>query len=116
MIFCNLTRAFALRGIDRPSEILVKHGISRPTITRLLRGEKGGVSYRHLEIICTILNCTPNDLFEWRPDPKNPLPENHSLQALKRTARARSLKEMINDVPMEKLDRVGAMLDELKDA
>jgi len=114
MLFANLNRAFALRAIDKPSEILLKHGISRPTILRLLRGDKEGVSYRHLEIICTILNCTPNDLFEWQSDAKTNLPENHSLYALKRIEKTRSLKEMINDVPMEKLDQVEAFFNELK--
>lgn len=115
MLFANLNRAFALRGIDKPSEILVKHGMSRPTISRLLSGEKGSLSYRHLEIICLVLNCTPNDLFDWKPDAKVNPPENHSLYALKRVEKTRSLKEIISDVPMEKLDQVEAFFDGLKD-
>ncbi len=114
MLFTNLNRAFALRGIDKPSEVLLKHGISRPTISRLLRNETEGINFRHLEIICTVLNCTPNDLFEWKPGANVNLPENHSLHALRRTEKTRSLKEMIGDVPMEKLDQVEAFFDGLK--
>src|SRR4051812_33118768 len=114
MLVLNLKRAFTLRGIEKPATILVKHGISRATISRLLMNQKSWISYDHIETICAVLNCTPNDLFEWQPDARANLPENHSLHGLKRAANTRSLKEMIGDVPMEKLDRVEAFFNELK--
>ena len=42
-----------MRGIESPSRYLVKLGISRPTISRLMNGEKSGVSYGHLEHLIT---------------------------------------------------------------
>ena len=114
MLFLNLKRAFELRGIDNASAYMLKMGISRPTITRLLRGDKSGVSYGHLEKICALLNCTPNDLFEWKPSGDSNLAENHALYALRRNASARSLKEMVKDIPLEKMSEMETLFDDLK--
>ncbi len=114
MLRLNLDRAFRLRGFENPSRHLSKLGISRPTISRLMNGEKSGVSYGHLEKICGLLNCTPNDLFEWKPSANANLPENHALYALRRDESARSLKEIVKDIPLERMSEVENLLSGLK--
>lgn len=44
----------------------VKGGISSSTIRRLKAGES--VSTNTLEALCKILNCTLNDILEYRPE------------------------------------------------
>ena len=39
-------------------------GMSYPNITKLVKGESGAVHLETIEILCQVLDCTPNDLFE----------------------------------------------------
>lgn len=103
-----------MRGIENPARHLLKLGISRPTISRLMHGDKSWVSYAHLEKICTVLNCTPNDLFEWKPSADSNLPENHALYALRRTDSGRSLNEIVKDIPLERMSEVENLLNGMK--
>jgi len=114
MLRLNLKRAFRLRGIENPTSELVEMGISRPTVFRLLNNDKSWVSYEHLEKVCAVLNCTPNDLFEWYPSGSLNLPENHALYALRRDEAARSLKEIAKDIPLERMGEIENLLSGLK--
>lgn len=40
-------------------------GVSYPTIDKLCNGETQGIKFYILENICNVLNCMPNDLFEY---------------------------------------------------
>lgn len=40
-------------------------GVSYPTIDNLCNGETQGIKFYILENICNVLNCMPNDLFEY---------------------------------------------------
>lgn len=40
-------------------------GVSYPTIDKLCNGETQGIKFYILESICNVLNCMPNDLFEY---------------------------------------------------
>jgi hypothetical protein len=60
------------------------------------------------------LNCTPNDLFEWKADAKTVLPEGHSLSRLQSGGGAKNLQEMVKDIPSDKLALIETLLDELK--
>lgn len=106
MLKLNVSRVFRLRGVENPARHLLKLGISRPTISRLLNNDKSWVSYAHLEKICTLLNCTPNDLFEWKPSADANLPENHALYALRRSESGKSLKEFVKDLPLEEVEKL----------
>ncbi len=44
-----------------------KGGVSSSTIRRLKAGES--VSTNTLDALCAILNCTPDDIIEYLPDP-----------------------------------------------
>jgi DNA-binding Xre family transcriptional regulator len=103
MLIFNLKRVFALRAIDKPSGFMFRHGISRQTTYNLLNQETSVVKIEHIEILCRQLNCTPNDLFEWQGG-ANSLPENHSLNDLKRNQDAQGIKEMVRDIPLEKME------------
>ena len=111
MLFFNPKRVFALRGVDNPMALMLKNGISRPTVRRILLGEKAGVSYGHLEILCRLLNCTPNDFFEYHPDGDANLPENHALNSLRRSKSSETLRDLLSDVPVNEIEN---LLSELK--
>lgn len=112
MLIFNPSRVMTLRGIENKIGFLVENGFVRATAVNIINGWTGLVKIEHLEKLCALLNCTPNDLFEWRATDKSlQLSEKHQLKNLQRTA-APSLKEMIRDVPLEKLNEITALLNE----
>jgi hypothetical protein len=63
-----------------------------------------------------MLNCTPNDLFEWKTDANSVVAENHPLQTLKRGETVQKFTELLKDIPIEKMERMETLLQELKNA
>jgi len=78
-IILNLKPILALRNIPHPSAFLIKIGINTTAVNKMLKGEAVQLNFRQLTILCTHLNCTPNDLFETRD---MTLPPGHSLEVL----------------------------------
>jgi DNA-binding Xre family transcriptional regulator len=70
MLTLNLTPIFTLRGITKPYAFLVKEGFSPNTAHRLINSETRVFKLDHIEKLCTVLVCEPNDLLLWTP-PKN---------------------------------------------
>lgn len=115
MLVFNLARILALRGIDTPYAFLVKRGFHRTIAANLANNRAANIKIAHLEKICRMLNCTPNDLFEWKADEHDALGESHSLNSLKRNKPAPRLNRILKDIPVDKLDKVEELLNQLKD-
>lgn len=58
--------------------------------------------------------CTPNDLFDWRPDKDSVVPDTHALHWITRTQKGKSVAEVARDIPADKLEKLGEMLAELQ--
>jgi hypothetical protein len=114
MLVFNPKRIFRLRGIERPSHFLCKNGLVAPTVHKLLNGKTVHFKIAHLEKICRLLNCTPNDLFEWKSDEGAPVAENHALNTLQRRETTQRLTEIIKDIPIERFSEVENLLTDLK--
>ena len=113
MLIFNPRRIFGLRGIERPNNFLVKNGFTPMIASRLLAVGLTNVKVSSVGKLCELLNCTPNDLFDWRPSGNTTLPENHALRSLVREDRVH-LTELLKDLPAEKLADLHAMIDELR--
>ncbi len=103
-----------MRGIDTPFAYLVGLGFSRATASNLLNDRVIQVKVTQIETICRALNCTPNDLYEWKDDVGRPVSENHPLNALKREGTPARLSQIVKDIPVEKLHMVEELLNQLK--
>lgn len=114
MLIFNLTRVLDLRGIDNPTGFLLRHGFLRKTASNLANDRVLHIKVAHLEKLCRALNCTPNDLFEWRADDKDAIAESHSLKSLQKSKPATPLSQIVKDIPVDKLDRVEDLLNQLK--
>jgi DNA-binding Xre family transcriptional regulator len=110
MITWNLQAVFKARGIEKPFTFLVKAGLANHTAHSILRNPTFKIRLTHLEIICARLNCTPNDLLRWNPDPANPLPAEHQLFKIKSKEKEFDLIETLNTIPIEKLNQIATML------
>ncbi len=105
MLYFNPKRVFALRGIPNPLTYLMKNGFGRGTANNLLNHMNRSVKYEHLERLCLLLRCTPNDLYDWRPGKDAAVAADHPLQALTRKA-AKSPMEYMKELPLETLDEM----------
>jgi len=114
MLKFNVKRILALRGIEKRPSFLVKHGFTYQQATRFLRHANPILKVKHIEALCVALNCTPNDLFEWKADTNTVLPEMHSLNALNRGERTPSVRQMLKDIPSDKLELIEKLFEELK--
>lgn len=114
MLRLNLKRVFALRGMENPYRELVNLGMSRPTAWNLLSNKVDSIKSDRLEQICTLLSCTPNDLYEWTPSAKAKNVETHPLKALDRSGNTNRYNELIKSVPLDKLAEAEAMLAKLQ--
>ncbi len=114
MLLFNPKKIFLQRGIEKTTGFLVKIGFSYSTASRFLKSKSRFVKIRDIERLCIALNCTPNDLFEWQADAKSVLPENHSLNALEKSGQTKNLRELVKDIPSDKLKLIENLLEELK--
>jgi len=79
-IVLNLHPVFKARNILHPNAYLLKLGISRGSANKMLKGEIVQLNFNQMTLLCTSLNCSPNDLFALR---EMTLPENHELNKIK---------------------------------
>jgi len=52
--------------------------------------------------LCLLLNCTPNDLFDWREDGKTVVHDTHALRTL--TKQTNDIQTHLRELPLDKLE------------
>ena len=58
------------------------------------------MSWSTIETLCLALNCTPNDMYEWKP--KKVVAKDHALNKLNKD-RLKHFNELMSSLPFEKL-------------
>lgn len=115
MLFFNVRRMLETRGIENPYTFLVKNGFVSQTASNLSRNQIKHIKPEQIEKLCLLLNCTPNDLFEWQTETDAPTPENHPLKSLVRDKNATPAAQLLKSIPAEKLAQAEELLRQLKD-
>lgn len=115
MLYLNVGRVMNLRGILKRVAFLYKNGFIRTSAISIANNEVWQIRFSNLEKLCLLLNCTPNDLFQWQPDENQTVTENTALKALIRDEAATELSQIIKDLPLEKLEKVEAVLKQIKE-
>ena len=108
-------RVFGLRGIRKDLTFLMKNGVGRSTASNLLNFNVAYVKIEHLEKLCLLLRCTPNDLFDWKPPKDTVIDDAHPLNSLKRVSKPKDLADMVSYIPLEKLEQIEGLLNQLRD-
>ena len=62
--------------------------------------------------LCLLLNCTPNDLFDWREDGKTVVHDTQRWRTL--TKQKNDIQTTLRELPLDKLEELGEMLAELR--
>jgi len=111
MLNLNLKPIFEARGIERPYTYLVKAGISRATAHNILSSKTRVFRLDHIELLCKVLICEPNDLLAYTPDAQTILPETHPLNNLrKEEASQSSIKDSLANIPYKELKALTSQL------
>ena len=102
-----------ISGFERPPySWLVKNGFVPQTVHSWLNYQLGYIKPDHLERLCLLPGCTPNDLFDWREDGKTVVHDTHALRTL--IKQKNDIQTTLRELPLDKLEKLGEMLAELK--
>ena len=82
--------------------------------TSMVNNYVGQFKPGHIERLCLLLNCTPNDIFDWREDGKTVVHDTHALRTL--TKQKNDIQTTLRELPLDKLEKLGEMLAALKSA
>lgn len=113
MFYYNLRALFKARGIDNPFALMVKSGISHASAHRILNDYAGSFKLRHVEILCKLLVCQPNDLLIWKPDKDVIYPDDYPLKDLMKKDNLEGL-DVFSTMPLKKLREVAKEVAEKK--
>jgi len=115
MLRIDLSRFMASREILAPRRFLISQGFTYHMAGRLLREQTGSISYKNLEKLCRIFNCTPNDLYSW--DPMGETADTKvALAKLAGRTRQASILGKLKQLPDNKLDQIRQLVDKLYSA
>lgn len=112
MLNYNFDRVFKARGIDRPFSYLKKLGFTDNMAVKINRNRVVQLHVKHMEQLCLLLGCTPNDLMMWEPENGGQVPENHPLQQIRRNDEQVEITQMLNGIPLGKLTDIKKMIRE----
>ncbi len=112
MLIYNFKRVFKARGIDKPRAFLISHGFPRGIATSIATNKVDRFALKHLEKLCLILNCTPDDLLEWKPSDKKEDTPGTALYILKKESRQSGTEELLRGLPLSKLEELAKVLRE----
>lgn len=106
MLILNIAPIFKARGIDKPYTFMVKNGLPSYTAHHLLSGGPRAIRFDHIEFLCRILLCEPNDLFYWRPKEGEKLPPTHPLHKLSQPLLPADWQETLAAMPLQQLKEI----------
>lgn len=112
MLEFNFDKAFRKRGISRVYSFMIKAGFSNNFTYRATKNKLNGIKLDLLEKLCIELNCTPNDLLEWK-EGREKLAPDHELRSLE--AKENDIDKIENSfkrLPMSKLNEIQKIIKE----
>ena len=113
MLKLDLYRIFEDKGIDNPHYFLKKNGFTSHTTSRLLNNKVDSISFKHLEQICLLLNCSIEDLFSWTNEDITGMYKDHAFQKLKRGQRKGNITNSLKNLPLDKLNDVRNYIEQI---
>ncbi len=115
MLKFNVQKLLKNKGVINPTMYLQKAGLASGTATKYKNSELRNMRLDHLEKLCEIMNCTPNELLEWIPNSEQLKNKNHPLMPLlKRKENMTLASEGISYLALNDLEKVVKFIDELK--
>jgi DNA-binding Xre family transcriptional regulator len=101
------------KGIVNPYKFLVKNGFSPDVASRCAHERIEQLKLKHFNKLCTILQCTPNDLLEWVPDKNEVLSDNHPLRTLERQDKPFNIISHIKHLSLDQVKEVEKLISKI---
>lgn len=106
MLTINLTPIFKARGIEKPYTFLVKAGLSPHSANSIINSKTRIFRLDHIEFLCKLLVCEPNDLLLWTPDKGGKYAESFPLLKLINDDANNNWPETLAAMPFKELKEV----------
>ena len=103
MLTLHLEPVFRARGIQKPHNFLVKSGFSNYTANSIINGAPRALRLDHIELLCKVLFCTPNDLFMWSPAKGHDYADNYPLMKLQSDLAEEGWADTLATIPLDEL-------------
>lgn len=113
MLCWNVKALLYDKGIPQPLAWLRKRGMSYERARALLDGKSKEISLQQMHELCLLLQCTPNDLFNWNPE-KESLPPGHPLQQLHKPGNQPSMLARLRVLNTPQLEELRQLMDKLE--
>ena len=111
MLSLNLRPIFTAKGIEKPYSFLVKNGFTSHAANNLLNSKTRVFRLDHIELLCEVLVCEPNDLLLWKPDNGKSIAPNNPLNKLIGNVESKTdLKNTIFNLPYQQLKEISNKL------
>jgi DNA-binding Xre family transcriptional regulator len=110
MLRVNLDPIFKARGIENPYYFLTQEGFTPQTAKKLVAGSSPTLKMKHIETLCAVLYCTPNELFLYTPNKKNRLSDTHPLNLISGVLEDFKLKETLTQLPLSQLKEIAGII------
>ena len=115
MLYLHLDDLLDFKGIVKKRSFLAENGFSYLMAHRLLEKNKQKINLNHLELLCEILNCTPNDIMVWQPEDKHSkITKQHNLYKLLSKPKLSNVSNKIMQLPADKINKLQSFLDDLE--
>jgi DNA-binding Xre family transcriptional regulator len=114
MLVLNLQRLFKKRGIKRKYSFLKRKGFTHSTASDLSNNTTKLINLKHLELLCRVFLCLPNDLMEWIPDTDADKQSKLPLKKLIRVVPKEDVNELIQALTEEELEKLREELEKRK--
>ena len=108
MLYLNISRIMSLRAIPNAQKYLIANGFSYNIAFRIMHEVDSQMKFQHMEKLCLILHCTPNDLLSWQPTPS--ADKNEPLFALVHDTQ--NVLNKLKNAPIEKLNQFSQWLEQ----
>lgn len=114
MLYFNFARIFRLKGIERPFRYLTNNGYSSGYATKITNNRVLEINLERLEKFCRDFNCTPNDIFDFRPYSNDNLPKDHALYTLTKKEISGEVIAKIHGLPADKIQQIHDIIKNMK--
>ena len=114
MLSLNLTPIFKARGIEKPFTFLVNAGLPKHSATRLINNKPAVLRLDHVELLCRVLLCEPNDLLLFKPEKGQQYAANHPLLKLTQTIPVNNWQQTLAEMPLNQLRQVTKSISDIK--
>jgi DNA-binding Xre family transcriptional regulator len=115
MLYLHIDDLLDFKGIVKKRSFLAENGFSYLMAHRLLEKNKQKINLNHLELLCEILNCTPNDIMVWQPEDKHSkITKQHNLYKLLSKPKLSNVSNKIMQLPADKINKLQSFLDDLE--